>query len=248
MLGEARIGTSGFAYKEWVGHVYPSGASPGQLLPLYAERLPAVELVTIPSRGPGAELLESWAASVPPGFEFAVKAPSRVGVELSSGKNALRSMGAFLDVAGSLGDALGPVLIQVPSTRNADRHALAAFLDALPEGLRVAFEFRHRSWLDDATLRLLSAHEAALALTDDGEGAPRLELTASFTYVRIRRDDDNLGAIDQWAERLGLLARRGVDVYAFVKHDRKGLAVERAMRLASLLRAESSVGEQAMLS
>lgn len=248
MLGEARIGTSGFAYKEWVGHVYPSGASTGQFLPLYAERLAAVELVASLSRAPGAELLESWAASVPPGFQFTVKAPPRIGVELSSGRNAVRAMGAFLEVADRLGDALGPVLIEVPSTRKADRHALASFLDALPEGLRVAFDFRHRSWLDDATLRLLSAHEAALALTDDGEGAPRLELTANFTYVRIRRDDDNLEAIDQWAERLGLLARRGVDVYAFVKHDRKGLAVDRAMRLASLLRAESSVGEQAMLS
>jgi uncharacterized protein YecE (DUF72 family) len=248
MLGEARIGTSGFAYKEWVGHVYPSGASPGQMLPLYAERLAAVELVAGLSRAPGAELLESWAASVPPGFEFAVKAPPRVGVELSSGKNAIRAMGAFLEVAEHLGDALGPVLIQVPGTHKPDRHALAALLDALPEGLRVAFDFRHRSWLDDATLRLLSAHEAALALTDDGEGAPRLELTANFTYVRIRRDDDDLEAIDRWAERLALLTRRGVDVHAFVKHDRKGFAVDRAMRLASLLRTESSVGEQAMLS
>src|SRR5689334_20911311 len=177
MLGEARIGTSGFAYKEWIGHVYPSGASAGQLLPLYAERLAAVELVASLSRAPGAELLESWAASVPPGFQFAVKAPPRVGVDLSSGKNAVRSMGAFLEVADHLGDALGPVLIQVPSTRQADRHALAGFLEAMPEGLRVAFDFGHRSWLNDATLRLLSAHDAALALTDDGEGAPRLELT-----------------------------------------------------------------------
>jgi uncharacterized protein YecE (DUF72 family) len=248
MLGETRIGTSGFAYKEWVGHVYPGGVSPGQMLPLYAERLAAVELVAGLSRAPGPELLQSWAASVPPGFQFAVKAPPRLGVELSSGKNAVRTMGAFLELAEHLGDALGPVLIQVPRTRTADRHALGAFLAALPEGLRVAFDFRHRSWLDDATLRLLSAHEAALALTDDGEGAPRLELTANFTYVRIRRDDDNLEAIDQWAERLAVLTRRGVDVYAFVKHDRKGLAVDRAMRLASLLRTESSVGEQAMLS
>ena len=51
-----------------------------------------------------------------------------------------------------------------------------------------------------------------------------------------------------WAERLGLLTRRGVDVYAFLKHDRKGLAVERAMRLSALLRAEGDVGEQALLS
>jgi len=39
-----------------------------------------------------------------------------------------------------------------------------------------------------------------------------------------------------------------VDVYCFLRHDRSGLAVDRAMRLSSLLRTESQFGEQAMLS
>jgi uncharacterized protein YecE (DUF72 family) len=51
-----------------------------------------------------------------------------------------------------------------------------------------------------------------------------------------------------WAERLALLTRRGVDVYAYLKHDRRGVAVEHAMRLSSLLRAEYEVGAQAVLS
>jgi uncharacterized protein YecE (DUF72 family) len=66
--------------------------------------------------------------------------------------------------------------------------------------------------------------------------------------VRLRRDDDSPEAIDQWAERLGLLTRRGIDVYAFLKHDRRGASVDRAARLAALLRTESEIGEQAMLS
>jgi uncharacterized protein YecE (DUF72 family) len=243
MLAEARVGTSGFAYREWKGHVYPAASTPEEFLSLYAQRLSGVEISTLPP-----ELVESWAASVPPSFQFAVKAPSRVGADLASGKGAVRAMAAFMDVAARLGDALGPVLIQIPGSRQTDRRALASFLDALPEGLRVAFDFRHPSWRDDATLRLLSAHDAALVLNDEGEGAPRIELTAGFTYVRIRREDDAPEAIDEWAERLGLVARRGIDVYAFLKHDRKGLAVDRAMRLSSLLRAESEVGEAAMLS
>ncbi|HZX95449.1 MAG TPA: DUF72 domain-containing protein [Myxococcales bacterium] len=248
MLAEARIGTSGFAYRDWVGHVYPRGSTSGEMLPIYAQRLPAVEIVSTFTRTPNPELLESWSASVPPGFQFAVKAPTRIGVELAAGKDGIRPMAAFMEVAGRLGDALGPVLVQVPKAGRVDRHALAALLAALPEGLRVAFEFRHRSCCEDATLRLLSEHDAAPALIDEGEGAPRLELTAGFTYVRIRRDDDAPEAMDAWAERLGLLSRRGVDVYAFLKHDRRGLAIDRAMRLATLLRAESSIGEQAMLS
>jgi len=185
---------------------------------------------------------------VPPSFQFAVKAPGRLATELASGKGAVRVMAGFMDVAVRLGVALGPVLIQIPGSRRADRRALASFLEALPEGLRVAFDVRHPSWRDDATLRLLSEHDAALVLNDEGEGAPRIELTASFTYVRIRRDDDAPEALAEWAERLGGLARRGIDVYAFLKHDRKGLAFDRALRLSSLLRAESEVGETAMLS
>ena len=49
--------------------------------------------------------------------------------------------------------------------------------------------------IENATLRVLSAHEAALVLTDDGHGLPRIELTAGFTYVRLRRDEA-LGLIE----------------------------------------------------
>ena len=104
MLAEARVGTIGFAYREWSGHVYPPEASPQQFLPLYAERLSGVEISTLPP-----ELAESWAAAVPPSFQFAVKAPGRVASELASGKGAVRAMAAFMDVAVRLGDSLGPM-------------------------------------------------------------------------------------------------------------------------------------------
>ena len=246
MAGDVRVGTSGFAYREWMGTVYPAGASPGQLLPIYAQRLNAVEIAG--TRAPNPELLSAWAASVPPGFHFALKAPSRLGHEMMTGKALARAMIPFLDAAERLGEALGPMLVQVPHAIRADRHALSALLRALPEDLRVAFDFHHPSWHTDGTLRVLSDHEAALVLCDHGDGVPRLELTAGFTYVRIRRDDDHPEAIEEWAEKLGLLARRGIDVYAFLKHDRRGLAVDRAARLAALLRTESDLGQQEMLS
>ena len=247
MPGDARVGTSGFAHREWMGSVYPRGATQGQLLPMYAQRLSAVEISTN-TRLPNPEQLASWAASVPPGFQFALKAPSRVAHELGGGKAMARSMAAFLDALDRLGDTLGPVLVQVPETVKVDRRALATFLSSMPQDLRLAFEFHHPSWHEDGTLRLLSDHEAALVLTDEGDSAPRLTLTAGFTYVRLRRDDDRPEAIEEWAERLGMLTRRGIDVYAFVKHDRRGAAVDRAARLAALLRTESGIGEQAMLS
>jgi uncharacterized protein YecE (DUF72 family) len=250
MLADAHVGTSGFAYREWIGTVYPRGSPASQLLPLYAERLPAVEIVTTYTRLPPLEQVAAWAQSVPPGFEFCFKAPNRIAHDL--GLKGARGMAAFLDVVEPLGDHLGPILLQVPESVPADRHALSTFLQQMPQGLRLAFDFQHPSWRDEATLRLLSSHESALVLTDHGEGAPRLEVTADFTYVRIRRDDDRLegqsDAIAEWSERLGLLSRRGLDIYAFLKHDRRGAALDRAQRLASLLRSESDLAEQPMLS
>src|SRR5438270_12075705 len=97
MLAEARIGTTGFAYREWIGSVYPRGASAGQLLALYAQRLSAVEIVSTYTRLPSQEVLASWSAAVPAGFQFALKAPGRVSQELAAGRNGARSMGPFLE-------------------------------------------------------------------------------------------------------------------------------------------------------
>ena len=70
MLAEARVGTSGFSYREWVGTVYPAGLSEAQTLALYASQLGAVE---VQSRLPDEATLADWAEAAPPGFEFALK-------------------------------------------------------------------------------------------------------------------------------------------------------------------------------
>jgi uncharacterized protein YecE (DUF72 family) len=247
MLAEARVGTSGYAYREWIGTAYPPGAAPAELLQFYSRQLATVEIAATSSRSPSLEQFAAWSAAVPAGFQFALKLPARIVAELRGPRGAGRALGAFIEAAEQLGEHLGPILVQLPVDFSADRAALSEFLRAAPRGVRLAFEFGHPSWHEESTLRVLSAHNAALVLTDHGEGAPRLELTADFAYVRIRREDDRPDAWAEWAERLAMLTRRGVDVYAFLKHDRKGLAVERALRLSTLLRNESDVSEQPLL-
>ena len=242
MLAEARVGTSGFSYREWIGTVYPPGMTPEQMLALYASQLGAVE---IQSRLPDESTLSAWADAVAPGFEFALKLPGRVDVR--AGRTAARAIGSLLEAAAPLHRRLGPILIQLPHSATADRAALNDFLRAVPEGVRLALELRHPSWHTEAVLRVLSAHNAALVLADHGAGPPRLELTADFAYVRIRREDDSPEVWSGWGERLAMLTRRGVEVYAFLKHDRRGVSLERARRLAMLLRAEDAQSTQQLL-
>jgi uncharacterized protein YecE (DUF72 family) len=243
MLAEARIGTTGFSYREWAGRAYPSGLSPLQMLAYYSSQLSAVELT--PPKLPGAEVLRSYAAAAPPGFQFAVRLPGHA--DFRSGKAIVKCLSDLLDAVEPLGTALGPVLIQIPPTAQVDRHGLAEILRGAPQELRLAFEFRHPSWNEESILRLLSAHDAALVLADYGDGPPRIEVTAGFTYVRIRREDDQPDVWSSWADRLATLVRRGIDVYGFLKHDRKGISFERARRLAMLLTAEEATASQALL-
>src|SRR5437879_8159424 len=179
------------------------------------------------------------------GFEFALKRPGRIDVR--AGRGAARSVAALLEAAAPLEQRLGPILVQLPHSVTADRAALNDFLRAVPEGVRMALELRHPSWHTEAVLRVLSAHNAALVLADHGEGPPRLVLTADFAYVRIRREDDSNDVWDRWAERLAMLTRRAIDVYAFLKHDRRGVALERSRRLAVMLRAEDAQSAQQLL-
>jgi uncharacterized protein YecE (DUF72 family) len=247
MLAEARVGTSGFAYREWAGTVYPEGLMPPEMLAVYSRKLTTVEVASHPARMPSAQVLAQWAAAVPPGFQFALKVPHQIGRDLRMPRAAVRGLEAFLDAAEELGEHLGPLLVQVPTAVEEDRTLLRDFLSAAPRSLRLAFDFRHPSWQTEGTLRALSARNAALVVSDHGSGPPHIELTADFTYVRIRRDDEKGGPWEEWAERLAALTRRGIDVYAFLKHDRKGLAVERARRLAALLRTQYESSDQHLL-
>ena len=243
MHGDARIGTSGFAQPELAG----GRASEQELLAQYAQRLSTVEIASSFQRPPTAEQCAAWAEVVPPGFQFSLKLPRKISNDLRLQRTPQRSVASFFEAVGELGPHLGPLLVQLPPNFTLDLKSLQDFLRSLPRGPRLAFEFRHPSWNTPAALRLLSAYEAAVVLNDQGEGPPRIELTADFAYVRIRRDDDRPALWDEWAERLAGLTRRGVDVYAFIKHDRRGVAIDRARRLAALLRNEQASVEQSLL-
>ena len=68
-----RIGTSGFIYEHWRRRFYPPSAR-GSELELYAQTFDTVELNVTFYRMPSSSTFRSWAARVPEGFLFAVKA------------------------------------------------------------------------------------------------------------------------------------------------------------------------------
>jgi uncharacterized protein YecE (DUF72 family) len=99
-----------------------------------------------------------------------------------------------------LGERLGPVLAQMPAefVRDEDSvRALAAFLAAKSEGLRLAVEFRHSSWHRPETWDLLRKHGACVAWTEWRELPRVTEITSDFLYLRWLGDRREIERYDR---------------------------------------------------
>lgn len=234
-LAQVRVGTSGYAYKEWKGPFYPEKLPDREMLPFYSQHFPTVEINHTFYRMPNERLLEEWAQSVPQGFQFALKANQKIThiMRLRSCESTLKH---FLAVASILaeGNHLGPILVQLPPNFRADLNLLEEFLKLRPHAFRFALEVRHPSWYTDQMYALLRQYETALCLAETDEGAPPHLVTASFAYVRLRRDAYTPKQLSAWKETFEGWRRQGLDVYAYAKHESAGKAAEYALRLRSV--------------
>ena len=178
-----RIGTSGFIYEHWRRRFYPPSAR-GSELELYARAFDTVELNVTFYRMPPSSTFRSWAARVPEGFLFAVKA-SRYLTHVRRLKEPASSVELLVERASELGSHLGPILIQLPPDLKLDLAALEATLDAFPAGIRLAVEPRHSSWFVDDIRRALAERNVALCVADRRGPITPLWRTADWTYLRF---------------------------------------------------------------
>jgi uncharacterized protein YecE (DUF72 family) len=212
-------GTSGFAYASWKPEFYPQKLAAKNFLNHYATRLNAVEINYTFRQLPKASTLENWVSATPEGFLFACKAHMRI-----THINRLRES-EFTEVFFRAIDPLratrrlGPVLFQLPPNFKADPPLLAAFLEKLPKDVRIAFEFRNRTWLTDETNELLAKHGVALCLAESEKFEVPEAVTANFVYVRLRKDDYSPEERAEIAQRVARLKADGRDVFVFFKHE-----------------------------
>jgi uncharacterized protein YecE (DUF72 family) len=235
------VGTSGWSYDHWDGVLYPPGTPPRDRLGHYVRRFGTVELNASFYRWPRTATFASWRRRLPSGFQLSVKAPR--GLTHAKRLYAPETwVGRLTACWHELGDRRAVLLVQLPPTQVRDDARLDFFLGLLPDWMRVAVEFRHPSWHDEAVYALLERHGAAYCVMS-GAGLPCvLRATAPFVYVRLHGPDDaHLYAgsypdadLRWWADRIGEWARDGRDVYAYFNNDGHGHAVRNAETLRAL--------------
>lgn len=240
-VGRVRVGTSGWNYRHWRGPVYPPDLPVKKWLARYAETFDTVEVNNSFYRLPAEGTFRDWAAQVPPGFVFAVKA-SRYLTHMKKLKDPEEPLANVLGRARELGDRLGPVLYQLPPGWHVDVGRLRRFLALLPPDLTHVLEFRDPTWYADEVRAALDEHGAAFCIHDlRGEATPPW-VTGPAVYVRFHGPTARayagkytLRELRTWAERIDGWRRAGLDVYAYFNNDDAGYAVTNARELRSLL-------------
>jgi len=227
------VGTSGFSYPAWRGPFYPADLPTSGMLRYYAGIFQTVEINHSFYRLPTPALLASWRRETSPTFRFALKAPQRITHQLRL-RDATEITQRFVGLAATLGDQCGPLLFQLPPHLRADLPRLDEFLASLPPHTDTAFEFRHASWLADATYEILAHHRAALCVADGEALTTPLVATAPFGYLRLRRDDYTPAALGDWGRRIREIGR-WKRAYVYLKHDDAGRAPELAQAFLTAL-------------
>ncbi len=234
-----RIGTSGFIYEHWRDRFYPPSAR-GTELEHYARTFDTVELNVTFYRMPPSSTFRSWAARVPKGFPFAVKA-SRYLTHVRRLKDPRSAVELLVERASELGSHLGPILIQLPPDLELDLAALEATLDAFPAGFRLAVEPRHASWFVDHVRSALAERSVALCVADRHGPITPSWRTADWTYLRFHagratpRSCYSANELDSWAEHVEAGWGREASGFAYFNNDGHGCALRDASVFAEAL-------------
>jgi uncharacterized protein YecE (DUF72 family) len=226
------VGTSGYSYKEWKGSFYPEKLPAKQMLHFYGEHFRTVEINYTFRRLPTASVLQTWAGAVPADFRFALKAPEQI-THRKRLQDVSDSVAKFFEIASLLKERLGPLLFQLPPNFKKDAPRLGAFLASLPPGPRVAFEFRHPSWLDDEVFQLLRDHHAALCIADaDDDLTVPVVATTDWGCLRLRRPDYDDAALKKWGQQVR--EQDWHDAFVFFRHEDEGKGPKFARRFLEL--------------
>src|SRR5438105_7535796 len=229
------VGTSGWSYAHWTNVLYPEGLLPRQRLDVYARHFATVELNASYYRWPNATAFARWRRTLPAGFTMSVKAPGLLTHVRRLYAPERWTARIARDLA-RLGDRAGPLLVQLSPHQPLDEPRLAYFLAQVPNGLRVAVEFRHPSWHTPRIFDLLERHGAAYCVMSGAHLPCVLRATAPFVYVRLHGpsekhlyagsySDDSLR---WWADRFREWRDSGHEVWAYFNNDGHGYAVYNA--------------------
>ncbi len=219
--GSIRTGIGGWTFDPWEGTFYPEKLAKKRQLEFASRELTAIEVNGTYYSSQKPETFAKWAAEVPDGFVFSLKA-SRFCTNRKVLAEAGPSVEKFLGQGiVELGDRLGPILWQFMATKKFEPDDFEAFLALLPTSLdgrplRHVVEPRHESFCTPQFVELLAKYGIAAVCADHLDYPMFADVTADFVYARLQKGTDETptcypeAEIDRWAQRFKTYAKGDV--------------------------------------
>lgn len=250
-MAKAYIGTSGWQYSHWRRNFYPENLASRDWLRYYSKYFDTVEVNSSFYRQTRAQTFKKWQEETPSGLVFSVKG-NRFVTHIKRLKDVVEPLKIFFENAGVLTGGPHVILWQLPPFLKKDIQRLQQFLsliEDLPQAARFrqAFEFRHKSWVDDEVFTTVQrCAVACTAVLQDWKDWPILKEpvvppTGGFVYVRFHGNKIlytsgySKKELEEWAGKMREWMRSGLDVYAYFNNDAMGFAVPNAQKLKELV-------------
>jgi len=238
------IGTSGWSYGHWSGIFYPEGIKPAQYLEYYLTKFNCVELNSSFYHLPRESTVKGWIRRTPESFRFCPKL-SRFITHQKRLADTQEALTKYFDLFQDMKARMGPVLIQLPPGLKYDRSLVSDFFDLLNSLYReyqFAIEIRHKSWIRDDFIQLLSNSGISFVIADSGNRFPYYEVvTADFLYLRLHGPEKLYASgyhdtdLFKFAEKIINWLNEELEVWTFFNNDFGGFAVKNAKRLYNMV-------------
>jgi uncharacterized protein YecE (DUF72 family) len=249
------IGTAGYSYAHWrKGVFYPSiGVTQTRELRYYSGAFAAVEINASFHGVPREETLLTWVKTAKPGFIFSFKVP-RVITHEKRLERIEKDLKFFLDrLLSTIRASLGPILFQLPPSLHKDVRKLEYLSSLIPEGIKVAFEFRHKSWYCAEVYDVMRKMNFGLCENISPDNS-KLKTSKSddattaqtWHYVRCHKRGNQMitnytdQQLAQIADLLVHRKNRSIIQYCFFLNDHEGNGPRNAKTLVALIKEKNS--------
>jgi len=233
------IGTSGWQYYHWKVKFYPENLPSKDFLKFYSKYFNTVEVNTGFYHFTKKSTFEKWKKEVNKNFLFSIKLHRLFTHfrKLKLNKDDKRILKETIESYKVLGKNLGPILIQLPPSLKKDLNVLEKFFKNF-RNLRLAIEFRHKSWLDKETYNFLKKKKVAFVISDSPRWPTDIVKTTYFVYIRFH-GKPHLFASKYEKEELQRYAKeikklKPKTLFAYFNNDAEGYAVEDALEFQKL--------------
>ena len=243
--GKIRIGTSGWAYRDFISTLYPPKVPAAEWLQYYASQLSTVEILGTIHKHPKADALYKWYNTTPKDFVFSAVANKQITHSL----HLLNPRPILIDLIKSfqiLDGKMGPIVFQPPPRILSNFERFKKFAYSLQEASSstpFVFEFLDPLWMTSEVKELLLKLKISTALSDAGgfQSTSNVsgDVSGNFVYIRLHgsplagESGYSTAVLKTWAERILSWSNEGKDLFVYFGNTLRGQAIQDVSTLKS---------------